>query len=347
MKKSGEKLMKIINIKEEAERLNVDISIIKKIYLNNIKENYFENKNTDEIIMYNVEDIKKLRDYSIIKLSDLANKYSISQDNLVIFLNGILNNKEKINGIISKNYIFYNNDAVNTIIIREIIKSKLINLEIISNNYLIDKEYVQYVYDNMQNRLVDTLKLYSKISINKLSEEIDLPIDVTNIILKTLIMNGIIIGSLDSTDNTFSQPFKNNLIKSQKIDKNKSDRIGSISTEYDRSKLSENKSNNKISFFVIGMIILIVGIASFSYKVYPDASYIRSKENELNSYQQQIMDYVYNYGWDSHAYSLQDQLNSLRSQLNQIKQGYYPLIYAGYPLLFIGSCFIFYVLFKK
>lgn len=194
--------MKIVSFSDEAERLNVPKFVVVKSYRKLINEGkllgIIDSKN-GEFVRYTSEDIenltKILKSKSIL-LEELAEKLEIETEQVHLVLNELLE-KGKITGVFTQNGAFIPDMVLRKLVMDLLDENTSISIHEISDKLGVPEKEVKVVIGEVDKQIVKAVTPYRQIGFSDLSNDIKLSKNLTVALLKRLIFEGRIAGSLD------------------------------------------------------------------------------------------------------------------------------------------------------
>jgi len=201
--------VKCITFREEAERLNVPVEAISKAYRKCVDEGKIHgiiDEKNGEIICYKPEEIenlvKCLNSSKRIYIQEIANELNLKTDQTRLVISKLLN-ENKISGSITSDGKFISDTVIKNLVVKQIEKDKRIDFHELSSKLMIPEEKIKRTIKRLSEDLIAAITPYRQIKLSDLSHELKLPEPFLTALLKVLISNGQIAGSLDMVSRIF------------------------------------------------------------------------------------------------------------------------------------------------
>jgi DNA-binding Lrp family transcriptional regulator len=309
--------MRRVIFQDEAEKRNVSIEAIRKIYEKLLSEGklrgIIDTKN-GEFIHYTsqeIDELVKLVDSKHISMTELAKRNDLKLEQARLIIDKLLEDG-RITGTFSQDGAFISNIVLRNMVVEMSKESTSIDIQEISHKLSVPEEEVRLVLEDLSELVVNATLPYRRIKFADLSQETKLPENFIIALLKTLISEGKVSGSLDLVNGT--------LVKV----------LPQISPE------EETQPSGRVVLSVFGIIVILIGFACIAYAVTPNPKIIQSLENQINGFQSVLNNYVLLYGWDSTARTIKAQIETLRLTLEEAKQPVYPYRGLGIVIFVAG-----------
>jgi len=155
-----------------------------------------------EIIYYEPEEMDnlvKLLNSDRVSIPELANELNLKNDQVELIIDYLIDTG-RIKGIYTSDYAFVSDNALKNLIVGLVERTGKIDFHEISNELLISEDKVKQIVDELSRAVINALVPYRRIRIADLSHEVSLPQNFTLLLLKKLIAEEKIVGSLDMVD---------------------------------------------------------------------------------------------------------------------------------------------------
>lgn len=214
--------MRVVRLKDEAERLNVPIDAVVKTYeklLNEGKLHGIIDSKNEEFICYTPEEIgnlTKILESKRILLNELAEKLEIKPEQAYLIIDRLLE-KGKITGVFTQNGAFVPDVVLRNLVIELLEENTNIEIHEISDKLAVPEKKVRLVIEKLIEQIMNTVAPYRQIRFSDLHHDIKLSESLTVALLKRLISEGRIVGSLDMVNQilTIDQALKVALEKAE------------------------------------------------------------------------------------------------------------------------------------
>lgn len=160
------------------------------IDVENLEVIYYEPKELDEL--------SKLLSTECIPISEIAGKFHLTNNQTKLIIDS-LTRRGKLSGI-TLNNIFVPEDNIKKLVINTIEKIGKIDFHEITKEHSIPEDKVREIIETYNRALLKTLRPFNRAKISDLSQELNLPVKVTLILLRDLISNGKLNGSIDTVE---------------------------------------------------------------------------------------------------------------------------------------------------
>ncbi len=200
--------MKVINVLDEAERLNLQKEATWDSFKQALKEKGslpFFDYNNDEIIVTDSKEVKSLLDElhtSSVSLPEIAVRYSVTTPQMRLVINQLIR-QEKLDGTVTASYEYLSKSVVRDRLVALISEMKMIEVNGQAFKLGLPVDVVNRQLFEFENGIVSASKPYSRIGIQDLSAEVGLPRDALFVVLKRLVSEGRIRGSIDMVNDLF------------------------------------------------------------------------------------------------------------------------------------------------
>lgn len=194
--------MKAITFESEAKRLNIPIKSTKQIFEKALKMGklcgVIEPQN-ELIICYEPAEIElliKSINSGEDQISELANEFKLSPEQMELIIRNLLSSN-KLDGVLSTNGKFISTASLLQLVINLSTGIEKIDVADLSARLFVSESPIQKSLDILIEQVNDATKLFSKIRIEELSDEIRLSPTFTLALLKWMITEGKMKGQID------------------------------------------------------------------------------------------------------------------------------------------------------
>jgi hypothetical protein len=194
--------MKRVRFSEETERLNVPVQIVIKSFENLLSEGkvygVIDNKNGEFVYCTpkEIDELSKFLESKRIALTELAKKYDLKTEQARLIIDKLLE-EGKIKGTFSQDGAFISTTALRNLVIASSKENTGINMQEIAHKLSVPHEEVKLVMKELSELVDRTTISYRQIRLADISHETGLPENLIIALLKKLIEEGKIAGSLD------------------------------------------------------------------------------------------------------------------------------------------------------
>ena len=202
--------MKSLTLKEEAERLKVPLDSVVMAIRKSMSAGRIHgiiDTANQEFVCYEPEELNRLIERlnaERVSISELAEEFNIRTSQMRLIIHNLLGEK-KVGGILfPSDDIFLSEELMEQLIYDHIKSTENINIHSMAENLNISEERIGIVLYKTGRRIVNVVKPYEKIGFADLSREINLPENITIILLKNLISNRELEGSLDMVNHVLT-----------------------------------------------------------------------------------------------------------------------------------------------
>jgi len=200
--------VRVISILEEAERLNIQKEATWESFKRALKEKgslpFFDYDN-DEIIVADSSELKSLLDElgkGSAFIPEIADRYSVSTDQLSLVISQLIR-QEKLDGAVTVSHEYLSKSVVRDRLVALISVMNMIEVKGQASKLGLPVDAVNRQLFEFENGIVAASKPYSRIGIQDLSAEVGLPREALLVVLKRLVSEGRIKGSIDMVDESF------------------------------------------------------------------------------------------------------------------------------------------------
>jgi hypothetical protein len=189
-------------LQNEAERLNVPLDAVKKTLTRAISKGEIQviiDSQNEELIRYELEELDGLSE----KLSskrvhprDLAEEMNLKVEQTRLIIDKLIGDG-RIQGVYALDGSFVSQIIIRDSIIDITEKTERIDILEISKKLSIPQDITRLVIEEFSRQVIRATKPYKQIGFAELSQEANLPTKTTVTLLKNLISEGILVGSLD------------------------------------------------------------------------------------------------------------------------------------------------------
>jgi len=194
--------MKRLRLREEAERLNVSVDAVRKTFERSLSEGEILgiiDVSNEEFIRYDPEEmnslVKRLRSERV-SLQELANELNLKTDQIRLIISKLLQEKS-IKGPHASDGAFVSEEVMRKTIIDFAERTGRIDVHELSKELLVSEEEISFLIEELGKQIINATAPYRQIGFSDLSSEVNLPKGFTIALLKRLISEGKIAGSLD------------------------------------------------------------------------------------------------------------------------------------------------------
>lgn len=254
--------MKVIRFRDEAERLNVHANVIKKTFqksLQTSKMSGFINDLNEEIITYQPEEISSLvasLNSRIIYLAELSEDSGLSIDQVKLLIS------EHLNWVNIKGTISADERSIPYSILQQLLVEKANSLEKIDFTKIaadlsVSEADIQKCLGSIEENLLKAVAPYSQIKLGNLSEESKLSPTFTLAIVKKLIGENRLLGSLDSINGTLI--IESTHASVEEPTNSESPKVYGAKKSVTPYQVNTSSSKMGVAVFGIFLLIIIIG----------------------------------------------------------------------------------------
>jgi len=200
--------VKVINVLDEAERVNLQKEATWDSFKQALKEKgalpFFDYDN-DEIIVTDSSEVKSLLDElntGSVSIPEIAVRYSVTTDQMRLVINQLIR-QEKLDGSVTTSNEYLSKSVVRDRLVALISEMKMIEVKRQACTLGLPVDVVNRQLLEFENCIISTSKPYSRISVQDLSAEVGLPRNALFVVLKRLVSEGRVKGSIDMVSDLF------------------------------------------------------------------------------------------------------------------------------------------------
>jgi hypothetical protein len=200
--------VKVLYIREEAEKLNLTAEATWSSYKQALREKdspTFFDYDKDEIIISDSMEIQRLIDElntGSALLTKVARSYGVSPEQMKLIINQLVR-QDKLNGLFSSSEEYVSDSVAKTRIINLIEAEEHIDIRDQATKLGFPVEFIDRYMQGFESRIRSAVRPYNRIRFQDLSSEVGLPEKVIFTILKRLITDNKIQGSIDMVNEAF------------------------------------------------------------------------------------------------------------------------------------------------
>jgi len=136
-----------------------------------------------------------------VSIPEIANELELTNDQVELIIDSLLDTG-KVSGVYTSHHTFVSNNVIKKLVTNFVEKTGKIDFHEIVRELSIPENKVRDVLEEISRTIIEALAPYNRVKIADLSREVDLPINVTLLLLKDIISRGKIAGSIDMVSQT-------------------------------------------------------------------------------------------------------------------------------------------------
>jgi len=136
-----------------------------------------------------------------ISIPELANELNLKNDQVELIIDNLIDTG-RVKGTYTSDYAFVSDNAIKNLIVDLVERTGKIDFHEIVRELSIPEDKVRDALEEISRTIIKALAPYNRVKIADLSQEVNLPINVTSLLLKDLISKGKIDGSIDMVSQT-------------------------------------------------------------------------------------------------------------------------------------------------